>query len=119
MNCCVCMVNKASYKCSKCKLPYCCYNCYKIHQGTCTGTKSTQANETQESDNVEVSPFELFRSHKKIIDALGDPRLQRIITRIDSSEDREKELVKELEVNPEFKDFVDYMLSVAPKSIEP
>jgi hypothetical protein len=67
----------------------------------------------------EQSPFESFHSHPEIIAALGDPRLQRIITRIDSAPDREAELVKELEVNSDFYDFVDKLLMSAPPGIVP
>lgn len=67
----------------------------------------------------DVPPFEIFRSHQQIVDALGDPRLQAIITRIDGAADRESELVRELDINPEFREFVDALLAAAPKSIEP
>jgi hypothetical protein len=60
-----------------------------------------------------VSPsFESFRCRR-------DLRLQRTITRIDSAPDREAELVRELETNPEFHDFVDNLLKAVPPGIEP
>ena len=120
MICSVCHVNESSYKCPICKEPYCCLNCYRIHKTFCTGNKvdDTQ-NDEQESDHALIPPFELFRSNKAIIDALGDPRLQEIIKRIDSSKDRENELIKEMNINSDFKDFVDLLLENAPSTIVP
>lgn len=120
MICSVCEVNDASYKCPKCKAPFCCINCSKIHKTICPGDQPNP-NETKKegpmNETTSISPFETFRSHPKIINALGDPRLQQIISRIDTSNDRETELVEELEINPEFKKFVDSLLEVMPSSI--
>lgn len=118
MICSVCHQNKSPYKCPQCNEPYCCLNCYKIHKTICRGVK---INETQKNDdmNITIPPFELFRSNKEIINALGDPRLQKIITRIDSSENREDDLIKEMDINPEFKYFVDLLLEKAPSTIIP
>lgn len=116
--CIECKNNPSKYKCPKCRAGYCCVNCFKIHKTHCPG--NVVETKTVEAEPVaEIPPFELFRSNKKIIDALGDPRLQKIIKRIDSAEDRESDLVKELNINPEFKEFVDNLLDSMPEQIEP
>lgn len=67
---------------------------------------------------LERSPFEAFAARPEIVAALGDPRLQKIISRIDGAEDREAELVNEMELNEDFRAFVEQMLEVTPPSIQ-
>ena len=124
MICSVCGTNQSSYKCPKCKQPYCCLNCFKIHKESCEkqiniNDQNDEIQTKTNENNIEISPFEIFRSHPEIINALSDPRLQKIIKRIDSAKDRETELEKELYINPDFKDFVDLLVSKTPPSIQP
>ena len=114
--CCECGQNPGIYRCPQCHSFYCCVNCSKIHKTHCPGKIE---DEPKKEENKELSPFELFRSHKSVMDALSDKRLQDIIKRIDSAEDREQELINELERNKSFKDFVDDMMNHLPKGIEP
>lgn len=113
--CCVCGSNEGKYKCPKCRAPYCSVNCSKIHRRQCSG----EVVEEQTEMVLPISPFETFRQHPKIVAALGDERLQKIIKRIDSAEDRESELIREMRVNMYFREFVEDLLRAAPRSIEP
>lgn len=118
MTCVECKNNPSKYKCPMCKAGYCCVNCFKIHKTHCPGKiQENQKNNQQEVK--EIPSFEVFRSNEKILKALGDPRLQKIISRIDSAEDREADLVKELNINPDFKEFVDNLLDTMPETIQP
>jgi len=125
MICSVCKINQAKYTCPICKAKYCCLNCAKIHKSICSGPNSEidSQNILQKSEEVteeiSISPFEIFKSFPEIMNKLSDPRLQDIIIRIDQADDREKELVDELARNKEFEIFVHQLLDVAPKSIEP
>ncbi|KAK8880856.1 hypothetical protein M9Y10_003554 [Tritrichomonas musculus] len=123
MICSVCGQNKSSYRCPKCKMPYCCLNCYKIHKNVCPGViddeKPQNDARNNQQEEISIPPFELFRSNPEIIRALGDPRLQKIISRIDSAKDRENELVNEMEINPDFNYFVEQLLKSCPPSIQP
>ena len=111
----VCRVNEGKYKCPKCRALYCSVNCSRLHKQQCQGAVV----EGGETPIVPISPFETFRSHPKIVAALGDERLQKIITRIDSAEDRESELIREMKTNLYFREFVENLLAVAPPTIEP
>ena len=121
MLCSVCESNPGRYTCPTCKAKYCCVNCSKIHKSICPGPPSNTIDDIEENDipKKEISPFEIFKSFPEIVNKLGDPRLQQIITRIDQAENREKELIDEIERNREFEIFVHELLRVAPKSIEP
>ena len=115
--CCICSSSNPKYKCPTCRAPYCSVACSKKHKEICG--RSLPPSEPSKEPQISKNPFESFRKHKAIIDALADPRLQGIIARIDSSEDREQELVREMKLNPEFNAFVEELLSVAPSSITP
>lgn len=111
----MCGSNEGKYKCPKCRAPYCSVNCSKIHKRQCSG----EVVEEQTGMVSPVSPFEAFRQHPKIVAALGDGRLQKIIMRIDSAGDRESELIREMRVNMYFREFVEDLLRAAPRTIEP
>lgn len=123
MICSVCNQNSGSYKCPNCRQPYCSLECYKIHQIYCLGKQKSEkdSNDCQndQDEMINIPPFELFRCNKQIIDALGDPRLQKIIASIDSSPDREAALIQEMEINSDFESFVNQLLAAAPPTITP
>jgi hypothetical protein len=66
-----------------------------------------------------MSPFEGFRAHPAIVRALGDPRLQAIIARVDGARNREAELISEIGANPEFADFVQALIGAMPAGVVP
>lgn len=117
--CIVCNENKGEYKCKVCKSLYCSSNCYKIHKQQCKIEDQGNIKQNDEKENKEISPFEVFRSNKDIVNSLSDKRLQEIIKRIDSAEDREGELIKEMERNLYFKEFALKVLKQCPKEILP
>jgi hypothetical protein len=121
-HCSECWNGEGPYKCPQCRAPYCSIECFRSHKLRCPAQFAADAPPPAEyippAQSVK-SPFESFREHPQIIRALGDPRLQAIITRIDASPNREADLVRELEINPEFKLFVDQMLHCVPPDIQP
>ena len=117
--CCECRVNPGKYRCPRCHKYYCCLNCAKLHKAKCSQNQEKNVENKNETEKTETSPFELFRSHKSIMDAISHPELQEIIKKIDSSENREQALIDEMKKNSYFKKFVDDLLNKMPQGIEP
>jgi hypothetical protein len=106
---------EAMYQCPQCRIPYCSVRCCREHKQRCQPPGLIPPDPPQSQS----PPFEAFRAYPEIIKALGDPRLQAIITRIDSSRDRESDLITEVSLNPEFATFVDHLIAKMPPGIVP
>jgi hypothetical protein len=93
--CVVCGEKEGKYKCPKCHKLYCSVQCSKKHKENCVVVEKKEENIPQEDIS---SPFEKFRKIPEVYKPLGDPRLQKVIKRIDSATNREKELINELKI---------------------
>lgn len=93
--------------------------CSRLHKPECSEVPKTIPEQSPETPTESEDPFEVFRRQPSIVDALSDPRLQKLITKIDAASDREQALVAEMEVNQEFAAFVRMVLAKAPPQIVP
>ncbi|KAK4756560.1 hypothetical protein SAY87_006687 [Trapa incisa] len=123
--CQVCTEALSKYKCPSCYIPYCSLACFKRHKETpCIKITIPMENPmigqeefTRRTLSVE-DPSEIIQhaqlksvaASNEIRDALMDEDLQRLIFKIDSSEDAESELDKAMEGDT-FRIFADKVLS--------
>nr|ABK22660.1 unknown [Picea sitchensis] len=123
--CQVCGDAPSKYKCPTCFIPYCSLMCFKQHKEVPCSREapavSTDSQPTQPPRSFEEEDEQGWRLHRTQLEAvvasseirniLKDQELQKIILRIDSSENAEEELDKAME-GPHFQEFTDKILSI-------
>lgn len=139
-NCIICDTSKPKYKCPRCTVRYCSLECYRAHRTQCEEIqreKQAQREENHQSSSNNVnnlpppgnaddeeeedeyddtkiilkeSHYETLRNDESIKNALRDPRLQQIITQIDTATDRVEALREARANNPYLREFIDKML---------
>jgi len=123
--CQVCDNAPSKYKCPTCFIPYCSLMCFKKHKEVpCSREEpavSTDSQPMQPPRAFEEEDEQGWRLHQTQLEAvvasneirsiLKDQELQKIILRIDSSENAEEELDTAME-GPHFREFTEKILSI-------
>jgi len=73
---------------------------------TTASTSSSTTADAPDSVLQLYKDFDKVKDNPELMDMLSDPRLQSLITRIDTSADREAELERHIKANVHFSDFV-------------
>jgi hypothetical protein len=114
---------QASYKCPRCRLPYCSAACCKVHKEQCAGAvgaikKKEVVARTMTSDIVILKPEQLLRleNSQELKQSLLSKRLRDDLAAIDCAPDRAEALRKFRRNNVEFEEFVQKLLeTVGPR----
>ncbi|KAI9019499.1 hypothetical protein CLU79DRAFT_720202 [Phycomyces nitens] len=124
--CKVCSSTDAKYKCPKCKILYCSLACYKVHKSTpCESNDPVKEQLETESIRKEI-PFEDEEDESRLSEEklssllyanelrpyLKYPQIRELITKIDTSNDPEKDLDAARASDEIFDEFVKKILDV-------
>jgi hypothetical protein len=127
--CAVCKVNPSKYKFKCCRFGYCSTACFKDHSqpGVCTApsfynpadrpvfkrrpTNPLADLDIPEADLLSKVTLSSLKDNKLIRDYLANPKLRRLLTKIDNSRDRHAALEKQMLIDPEFSKVVDVFAS--------
>ena len=127
LHCAVCQDATPKYRCPTCKIQYCSVACFKQHkeagcekptvpgQVVLAKPRATipvldERGSFDPDSAVPVESFERIRHSEELRNMLRDERLQKLVKRVDTADDPERELGALLKSDADFEAFVHKML---------
>lgn len=114
--CTVCKTNPSKYKFRCCRFGYCSTECFSKHkESECSVVQHEDRPfikrrclnpladlDIPEEDLIPKETLEALKSNKKITEYFADPKLRKIICKIDSAKDRALALERQMLIDPDF-----------------